>query len=84
MFHDISVLISELSGDFLGHVSQLLSSCSYEVIGLVKESITQAGQSLEQLQPVILDIMIEAIVEKSVEVGQWEQPSLEMQKIAVC
>ncbi|KAJ3701238.1 hypothetical protein LUZ61_004943 [Rhynchospora tenuis] len=67
VFHDVSVLISELSGDFLGHVSQLLSNCSDEVVQLVRESIAQACQLLQQLLPVILDIMIESIVEKSVE-----------------
>ncbi|KAJ4752398.1 Conserved oligomeric Golgi complex subunit 2 [Rhynchospora pubera] len=66
VFHDVSVLISELSGDFLGHVSQLLSNCSDEVVQLVRESIAQASQLLQQLLPVILDIMIESIVEKSV------------------
>ncbi|KAJ4752312.1 Conserved oligomeric Golgi complex subunit 2 [Rhynchospora pubera] len=67
VFHDVSVLISELSGNFLGHVSQLLSNCSDEVVQLVRESIAQAIQLLQQLMPVILDIMIESIVEKSVE-----------------
>ncbi|KAJ1685217.1 hypothetical protein LUZ63_016607 [Rhynchospora breviuscula] len=67
VFHDVSVLISELSGDFLGHVSQLLSNCSDEVVQLVRESIAQASQLLQQLLPVILDTMIESIVEKSVE-----------------
>ncbi|KAJ4752405.1 oligomeric golgi complex subunit-like protein [Rhynchospora pubera] len=67
VFHDVSVLISELSGDFLGHVSQLLSNCSDEVVWLVRESIAQASQLLQQLLPVILDTMIESIVEKSVE-----------------
>ncbi|KAJ4794704.1 Conserved oligomeric Golgi complex subunit 2 [Rhynchospora pubera] len=67
VFHDVSVLISELSGNFLEHVSQLLSNCSDEVVQLVRESIAQAIQLLQQLMPVILDIMIESIVEKSVE-----------------
>ncbi|KAJ3703523.1 hypothetical protein LUZ61_007228 [Rhynchospora tenuis] len=67
VFHDVSVLISELSGNFLEHVSQLLSNCSDEVVQLVRESIAQASQLLQQLLPVILDIMIESIVEKSVE-----------------
>ncbi|KAJ1685311.1 hypothetical protein LUZ63_016701 [Rhynchospora breviuscula] len=67
VFHDVSVLISEFSGDFIGHVTQLLSNCSDEVVQLVRESIAQASQLLQQLLPVILDIMIESIVEKSVE-----------------
>ncbi|KAF3328523.1 conserved oligomeric Golgi complex subunit 2-like protein [Carex littledalei] len=65
VFHDVSVLISELSEDFIVHVSQLLSSCSDEVTQLVRESIAQAGKSLQQLLPIMLDIMIDSIVEKS-------------------
>jgi hypothetical protein len=67
VFHDVSVLNSELSQDFIEHVSQLLSSCSDEVIQLVRESIAHSGKSLQQLLPIILDIMIESIVEKSLE-----------------
>jgi conserved oligomeric Golgi complex subunit 2 len=73
VFHDVSVLMSELSEDFIRHVSQLLSPCSDVVIQVVKESIIQAGQSLQQLLPAILDIMIESIVEKSVEVSEFKR-----------
>lgn len=72
MFHDVSVLISELSEDFIVHVSQLLSSCSDEVTQLVRESIAQAGKSLEQLLPIMLDIMIDSIVEKSEKVSKFD------------
>jgi conserved oligomeric Golgi complex subunit 2 len=51
----------------------LLSPCSDGVIQVVKESIVQAGQSLQQLLPAILDIMIESIVEKSVEVSKFKR-----------
>lgn len=67
--HDVRILASELSGDYLGHVLQLLDSCSAEVRDLVKQSILQAGKSLEELLPSIMEVMIEVIVEKSVEVS---------------
>ncbi|OAY80434.1 Conserved oligomeric Golgi complex subunit 2 [Ananas comosus] len=67
VMHDVRILASELSGDYLGHVLQLLDSCSAEVRDLVKQSILQAGKSLEELLPSIMEVMIEVIVEKSVE-----------------
>ncbi|XP_058103293.1 conserved oligomeric Golgi complex subunit 2 [Magnolia sinica] len=67
VMHDISCVVTELRGDFLGHVLQLLASCSTEVRDLVKISIMQAGKSLLDLAPIIIDTMIEALVEKSVE-----------------
>ncbi|XP_072970443.1 conserved oligomeric Golgi complex subunit 2 [Typha angustifolia] len=67
VMHDVGIVVNELSGDYLGHVCKLLDSCSVEVLDLVKKSILQTGKSLEELLPAILDVMIEAIVEKSVE-----------------
>ncbi|KAG1363477.1 conserved oligomeric Golgi complex subunit 2 [Cocos nucifera] len=67
VMHDINFLVGELSGDYLGHVLQLLESCSAEVLDLAKQSILQAGKSLENLLPIVMDTMIEAIVEKSIE-----------------
>uniref|UniRef100_A0A6V7QSF2 Conserved oligomeric Golgi complex subunit 2 n=1 Tax=Ananas comosus var. bracteatus TaxID=296719 RepID=A0A6V7QSF2_ANACO len=67
VMHDVRILASELSGDYLGHVLQLLDSCSAEVRDLVKQSVLQAGKSLEELLPSIMEVMIEVIVEKSVE-----------------
>ncbi|XP_019708156.1 conserved oligomeric Golgi complex subunit 2 isoform X2 [Elaeis guineensis] len=67
VMHDISFLVGELSGHYLGHVLQLLESCSAEVLDLVKQSILQAGKALENLLPIVMDTMIEAIVEKSIE-----------------
>lgn len=67
VMHDVDILVGELSGDYLGHVLQLLGSCSAEVLGLVQQSISQAGKSLADLLPLVMDTMIEAIVEKSVE-----------------
>ncbi|KAG1330906.1 conserved oligomeric Golgi complex subunit 2 [Cocos nucifera] len=67
VIHDVNFLVSELSGDYLRHVLQLLESCSAKVLDLVKQSILQAGKSLEDLLPPVMDTMIEVIVEKSVE-----------------
>lgn len=66
--HDITVLVREICGDYLGQVLQALGSCSGEVVDLVRQSILQAGRTLEDLLPSVVDTMIEAIVEKSVEV----------------
>ncbi|XP_064943702.1 conserved oligomeric Golgi complex subunit 2 isoform X2 [Musa acuminata AAA Group] len=67
VMHDVTFLGSELSGVFLGQVIQVLGSCSDEVVDLVRQSILQAGKNLEDLLPAIMDTMVEAIVEKSVE-----------------
>ncbi|XP_042495891.1 conserved oligomeric Golgi complex subunit 2 [Macadamia integrifolia] len=67
VLHDIDYLVDELSNDFLDHVLQLLASCSMEVLDLVKQSILQWGKSLKDLLPLIMNSMIEALVEKSVE-----------------
>ncbi|KAF8390622.1 hypothetical protein HHK36_025149 [Tetracentron sinense] len=64
---DIDCLVKELSGDYLGHVLQILASCSTEVLDLVKQSILQGGNALKDLVPLIMNTMIEALVEKSVE-----------------
>ncbi|XP_077213964.1 oligomeric golgi complex subunit-like protein [Tasmannia lanceolata] len=67
VMHDIGCLVMEVNGDYLQHILQLLSSCSAEVLDIVKHSIVQGGKSLEDLVPDIMDTMIEALVEKSVE-----------------
>ncbi|KAJ3692310.1 hypothetical protein LUZ60_012660 [Juncus effusus] len=67
VIHDINILVKQISGEFLGQINQLLNSCSDEVINLVRNSILQAGNSINEIIPIILDVMIESIVEKSVE-----------------
>ncbi|KAJ4974413.1 hypothetical protein NE237_007587 [Protea cynaroides] len=67
VMHDIDYLVNELGNDFLNHVLRLLASCSIEVLDLVKQSLLQCGRSLKDLVPLILNTMIEALVEKSVE-----------------
>lgn len=65
--HDVGFLVTELTGDYLEHVLQLLESCTVEVRDLVKQSVLQAAKSLENLLPALKETMIESIVEKSVE-----------------
>lgn len=69
VMHDIGSLVTELNGNYLEHVLQLLTSCPTEVLGIVKQSILQGAKSLKDLIPIIMDTMIEALVEKSVEVS---------------
>lgn len=67
IIHDINCLASEVCGDYLGQVLQILSSCSAAVLDSVKQSILHGGKSLEDLAPLVINTIIEALVEKSVE-----------------
>ncbi|XP_052176732.1 conserved oligomeric Golgi complex subunit 2 [Diospyros lotus] len=67
IIHDINCLVAEIGSDFLEHVTQQLSSCSAEVLDLIKQSILQGGQSLKDLVPQVMKQIIETIVEKPVE-----------------
>jgi hypothetical protein len=72
VMRDVHGIISELSesGNFIGHVHQLLSSCPTEVLNLVKQSILQAVEPLKELLPAIMNVMIGVIVRKSNEVSR--------------
>ncbi|KAL5750742.1 hypothetical protein ACOSP7_025345 [Xanthoceras sorbifolium] len=67
ILHDTNCLASEVCGDYLAHVLQLLSSCPTDVLDLVKNSIIQGGMALIALQPSIINTIVEALVEKAVE-----------------
>ncbi|XP_030938714.1 conserved oligomeric Golgi complex subunit 2 [Quercus lobata] len=67
IIHDLNCLASEVCGDYLGQVLQILSSCSAAVLDSVKLSILHGGKSLEDLVPLVINTIIEALVEKSVE-----------------
>ncbi|KAL7099260.1 hypothetical protein ACP275_09G072100 [Erythranthe tilingii] len=67
VIHDINWLVDEVCGDYLGHVLELLKSCSPEVRDLVKQGILQGGNSLKVLQPLVINSIVETLVEKSVE-----------------
>lgn len=61
--------MEEVRGGYLGHVLGLLKSCSSEVLDLVKQSILQGSDSLKVLLPPVINSIIEALVERSVEVS---------------
>ncbi|KAI9108755.1 hypothetical protein K1719_020060 [Acacia pycnantha] len=67
IIHDIRCLEEHVDGDFLQHVLQILSSCSSDVLELVRQSILQCGQSLKDLEPLVIKTVVESLVEKSVE-----------------
>ncbi|KAK4843251.1 hypothetical protein QYF36_005858 [Acer negundo] len=67
ILHDTNCLASEVCGDYLAHVLQLLSSCPAEVLDLVKQSIIQGGMALNALQPSVINTIVGTLVEKAVE-----------------
>ncbi|GAB2269700.1 Conserved oligomeric Golgi complex subunit 2 [Dionaea muscipula] len=67
VIHDINFLVSEICGDYLQLVLQLLASCPADVQDLVKQGILQSGTSLKDLAAPVMNSIIEALVEKSVE-----------------
>lgn len=69
VIHDLNNLVDEVCGDHLSYVLWLLNSCPPEVFDLLKRSILQGSNSLKVLQPLVINSIIEALVEKSVEVS---------------
>ena len=69
IIHDINCLVTEVCGDYLDHVLQLLSSCSIDILDLVKKSILQGGKSLNGLIPLAINAITEALVDESVKVS---------------
>lgn len=61
--------MDEVSGDYVGHVMKLLSSCPSEVLDPVKQSILQSAKSLENMVPPVIKSIVDVLVEKSVEVS---------------
>lgn len=62
--------MNEVCGDYVGHVMEVLSSFPKEVLDNVKQSVLQSGESLERTTlPVIKTSIIDALVQKSVEVS---------------
>ncbi|KAI5569434.1 hypothetical protein BDE02_12G077000 [Populus trichocarpa] len=66
IIHDINCLATEVCGDYLEHVLQLLSSCSADVLDLVKQSILQGGKSLNDLTPLAINAITDALVDEAV------------------
>jgi hypothetical protein len=50
-------------------VLQLLSSCSADVLDLVKQSILQGGKSLNDLTPLAINAITDALVDEAVKVS---------------
>ncbi|ESQ54830.1 hypothetical protein EUTSA_v10024490mg [Eutrema salsugineum] len=67
VIHDVNYLVSEVCGDYLGHISHYLSSCSTEVRDVVRMSMLQGGDKLKEVLPLLTNTIIEVIVDKSVE-----------------
>ncbi|XP_042015827.1 conserved oligomeric Golgi complex subunit 2-like [Salvia splendens] len=67
IIHDLNNLVEEVRSDYLDHVLGLLKSCSAEVLDLVKQSILQGSDSLKVLQTPVINSIVEALVERSVE-----------------
>ncbi|CAL9030799.1 unnamed protein product [Prunus brigantina] len=65
IIHDIDFLYKRVCGDFLEHVLKLLSSCPADVLDLVKPSILQGGNLLNDLVPLVINTIVEALVKKS-------------------
>lgn len=63
IIHDLNCLMEKICGDFLGHVVELLSSSSTEVLDLVKQSILEGGASLKDLIPKVMNSIIQTVVE---------------------
>lgn len=71
VIHDVNCLISEVRGDYVGHISHYLSSCSSEVLDVVRKSMLQGVESLQNVLPLLKKTIIEVIVDQSVEVKTW-------------
>ena len=82
--HDVDYLKNKVKNDFLEIILQLLQSCSSQILDLVNQSILEAGSSLKDLLPSLLDAIVDSIVEKSSEVPEacflyffWKLNSME-------
>ncbi|KAJ8748117.1 hypothetical protein K2173_012885 [Erythroxylum novogranatense] len=67
IIHDINFLSKEVCGNYLEHVVKLLSSCSADVLDVVEQSILQGGKSLNDLAPLAVKAITDALVDKAVE-----------------
>ncbi|KAJ8748086.1 hypothetical protein K2173_004496 [Erythroxylum novogranatense] len=70
IIHDINFLSKEVCGNYLEHVVKLLSSCSADVLDVVEQSILQGGKSLNDLAPLAVKAITDALVDKAVETGE--------------
>lgn len=69
IIHDLDHLATEVCGNYIGQVFEILKSCSTEeVLDHVKHSIIQGGKLLKDLIPSVIDSISETLVDKSNEV----------------
>ncbi|PWA58698.1 hypothetical protein CTI12_AA393830 [Artemisia annua] len=73
VIHDLDHLAADVCGNFIGHVFEILKSCSTEEVDLVKDSILQGGKSLKDLVPSVIDSIIDTLAEKCSEEVQQLQ-----------
>lgn len=73
VIHDLDHLAADVCGNFIGHVFEILKSCSTEEVDLVKDSIMQGGKSLKDLVPSVIDSIIDTLAEKCSEVTLYHQ-----------
>ncbi|CAH2066420.1 unnamed protein product [Thlaspi arvense] len=67
VIHDVNCLLSEVRGDYVEHISHYLSPCSSEVLDMVRKSMLQGAESLQNVLALLNKTIIEVIVDKSVE-----------------
>ncbi|CAN1129922.1 Conserved oligomeric Golgi complex subunit 2 [Linum perenne] len=67
VIHDIKSLSTEVCGSYLEHIVKLLSSCSTDVIDLIRQSIVQGGKSLDDLAPLVMKAVIDTLKDKAEE-----------------
>ncbi|KAL9677212.1 hypothetical protein QQ045_005440 [Rhodiola kirilowii] len=67
ILHDLNRLKLDISGDYLQLVQQCLSSCSSNTLDLIKQSILEGAKSLNTLVHDVIETVVQALFEKSVE-----------------
>lgn len=60
--------MDEICGDYVENVMELFSSCPSEVLDPIKQSILQSAESLGNMAPPVIKLIIDVLVEKSMEV----------------
>ncbi|XP_074278563.1 conserved oligomeric Golgi complex subunit 2 [Silene latifolia] len=67
VLHDVKVLVTEVTGNYLEHVTKVLSSCPADVLEPIKQSILLSGRSLENMVPLATQSITKTLVAKSEE-----------------
>ncbi|KAL5702562.1 Conserved oligomeric Golgi complex subunit 2 [Ranunculus cassubicifolius] len=67
VLHDTNCLITELGGDYLESVVEILSSCPAEILNMIKQSILQGVESLKNVAPQAMKTITTALVDRGVD-----------------